>query len=76
MAWSTRCKLAVVVAAALTLVAVVLIVVLTMNNGGDADNEPWVSNSRLPETVVPSRYDILLHPDLENGSFTGEFILS
>uniref|UniRef100_A0A182IWK9 Aminopeptidase N-like N-terminal domain-containing protein n=1 Tax=Anopheles atroparvus TaxID=41427 RepID=A0A182IWK9_ANOAO len=28
-------------------------------------------NYRLPEAIVPRHYDLLLHPDLESGAFTG-----
>lgn len=73
MAYTTRCKLASVATAVLVAIAVILIVVFTMDNGGSADStQPWVTQDRLPETVVPSRYDILLYPNLDAGTFTGE----
>jgi puromycin-sensitive aminopeptidase len=36
--------------------------------------EPGTQNYRLPRTVVPSRYDIRLAPDLTNFKFTGEVV--
>jgi puromycin-sensitive aminopeptidase len=36
--------------------------------------EPEKQNYRLPRTVVPSRYDIRLAPDLTNFKFTGETV--
>lgn len=73
MGYSTRCKLATVAAAVVVVVAVVLIVVFTMQ--GTSEN-PWDSEIRLPPRVVPIRYDILLHPDIDQqsdnfGNFTG-----
>ncbi|KAJ1522082.1 hypothetical protein ONE63_002393 [Megalurothrips usitatus] len=68
MAYSTRCKLASVAAALLAALAIVLIVVFTtMDNGGE---NLWDTESRLPFSVVPSRYDILLHPDINENSPT------
>lgn len=32
---------------------------------------PW-SNPRLPRNVLPDHYDLLLHPDIEEGTFRGE----
>ena len=31
---------------------------------------------RLPRTVVPSRYELRLEPDLANATFTGEVTIS
>lgn len=36
--------------------------------------EPDTQNYRLPKTVIPSRYDIRLAPDLTNFKFTGEVV--
>ncbi|KAE8736878.1 hypothetical protein FOCC_FOCC017666, partial [Frankliniella occidentalis] len=73
MAYSTRCKLATVAAGCLVAIAIALIVVFTMKGAGAPT---WETENRLPDTVVPSRYDILLHPDLDEkaptfGNFTG-----
>ncbi|KAK3929260.1 Glutamyl aminopeptidase [Frankliniella fusca] len=47
-----------------------------MKGAGAPEQPDWETQNRLPSTVVPSRYDILLHPDLDSkadtfGNFTG-----
>lgn len=33
--------------------------------------EPWEREYRIPTTTIPHHYDLYLHPDLEEGDFTG-----
>ncbi len=72
MAYSTRCKLVTVATGCLVAIAIALIVVFTMPGDGEPSTRAWETENRLPGTVVPSLYDILLHPDLDAANFTGE----
>nr|CAD7397386.1 unnamed protein product [Timema cristinae] len=44
----------------------------TTERGGGAVRPEWEADYRLPATTLPLHYDLLLHPDLEGGTFTGE----
>nr|CAD7461677.1 unnamed protein product [Timema tahoe] len=44
----------------------------TTERGGGAVRREWEADYRLPATTLPLHYDLLLHPDLEGGTFTGE----
>jgi len=46
-----------------------------MEVGREQRAKPWELDYRLPSDTDPIRYDILLHPDLSNSTFSGRVII-
>ncbi|MPC77823.1 Glutamyl aminopeptidase [Portunus trituberculatus] len=40
-----------------------------------APKEPWEKEYRIPRTTLPYHYDLYLHPNMEQGDFTGKVTL-
>jgi len=46
-----------------------------MESGGEQRSKPWELDYRLPSDTDPIHYDILLHPDLSNSTFSGRVLI-
>jgi len=46
-----------------------------MELGREQRSKPWELDYRLPSDTDPIHYDILLHPDLSNSTFSGRVII-
>jgi hypothetical protein len=42
---------------------------------GERQREPWETDHRLPADTEPAHYDVFLHPNLSNSTFSGKVII-